>query len=150
MARFAAGLTVGTTTIGAENFSEAKSVADPANASTTAADKATLNTADTLALTTDKTTVDGNIATLVADGATPTQAHVNTLNTNWTTMKTDMIALHNAIVAYEADIAAGTTVGGDVILSFDAAKVGKRSVLRRAVDLYLLPLIEGGLGGLTP
>jgi hypothetical protein len=28
-------------------------------------------------------TVAANIATLVADGATPTQAHVNTLNTNW-------------------------------------------------------------------
>jgi hypothetical protein len=149
MARFAAGLTVGTTTIGAENFSEAKSVADPANAATTAADKATLNTADTLALTTDKGLVDTDVATLVADGATPTQAHVTTLNGHWGTMKTDMVALHAAIVAYEADIAAGTTVGGDVLLSFDAVKVGNRSVLRRALA-QLLQTIEGGLGGLTP
>lgn len=30
-----------------------------------------------------KSTVAANIATLVADGAAPTQAHVNTLNTSW-------------------------------------------------------------------
>ena len=35
----------------------------------------------------DYTTVAANIATLVADGATPTQAHVTTLNSNWTTLK---------------------------------------------------------------
>jgi hypothetical protein len=149
MARAAVGLTVGSTTIGAENFSEAKSLADPANASTTAADKATLNTADTLALTTDKGLVDTDIGVLVADGATPTQAHVTTLNGHWTTMKTDMIALHAAIVAYEADIAAGTTVGGDVLLSFDAVKVGSRSVMRRALA-NLLQVLEAGVGGLTP
>jgi hypothetical protein len=149
MARAAVGLTVGSTTVGAENFNGIGPVADPANASTTAADGTTLSTADTLALTTDKTTVDGNIATLVADGATPTQAHVTTLNTNWGTMKTDMAALHTAIVNYKADVAGGGVTGGDVLLSFDAVKVGNRSVLRRALAL-LLQVIEGGRGGLTP
>ena len=34
------------------------------------------------------TTVATNVATLVSDGASPTQAHVTTLNTNWGTLKT--------------------------------------------------------------
>jgi len=34
------------------------------------------------------TTVAANVATLVADGASPTQAHVTTLNTNWGTFLT--------------------------------------------------------------
>ena len=33
--------------------------------------------------TTDGSTVAANIATLVADGASPTQAHVTTLNASW-------------------------------------------------------------------
>lgn len=35
----------------------------------------------------DYTTVAANIATLVADGASPTQGHVTTLNTNWAILK---------------------------------------------------------------
>ena len=48
--------------------------------------------------------VNTDVATLVADGATPTQAHVNTLNTDWTAMKADMAALQTAITALTADI----------------------------------------------
>lgn len=83
-----------------------------------------------------KTTVAADVATLVADGATPTQAHVNTLNTDWT--------------ALSASIAAGQLGGNsDVVLSFDAATVTTRTKLRRAVQA-LLTMIEGGVGGLTP
>ena len=49
------------------------------------------------------TTVAANIATLVTDGASPTQAHVNTLNTNWGTYLT-------AINALLAGLAAGDLV----------------------------------------
>lgn len=38
--------------------------------------------------TAPEATVDTDVATLVADGATPTQGHVNTLNTDWTALKT--------------------------------------------------------------
>src|SRR5271166_2370205 len=34
-----------------------------------------------------KATVATNVATLVSDGASPTQAHVTTLNTNWGSLK---------------------------------------------------------------
>lgn len=38
----------------------------------------------------DYTTVAADIATLVADGASPTQGHVNTLNSDWATLKTTL------------------------------------------------------------
>lgn len=44
--------------------------------------------ANTAAIAMATTTVAANIATLVADGASPTQGHVNTLNTNWGTLLT--------------------------------------------------------------
>ena len=136
MARLTRSISTKSTTIGNENFQDGTDN-DPVNASTTVADKATLTTADTLALTTDKTTVDGNIATLVADGASPTQAHVTTLNTNWTTMKTDMVALHNAIVALQADIA-GVPARTDLVVSVDLAKITSISSLRAAFNVLLL------------
>jgi hypothetical protein len=38
--------------------------------------------------TAPEATVAADVATLVADGASPTQGHVNTLNTDWTSLKT--------------------------------------------------------------
>jgi hypothetical protein len=77
-------------------------------------------------------TVAANVATLVADGASPTQAHVTTLNTNWG-------ALLNMI----------TPTNKDVILSFDASVITTRTALRQAVAA-LLATIESGVGGLNP
>jgi len=39
--------------------------------------------------------VIADIATLVADGATPTQAHVSTLNTDWVTLKKHVVDLRH-------------------------------------------------------
>lgn len=57
----------------------------------------------------DTTTVAANVATLVADGASPTQGHVNTLNTNWGTL----LALINT--------AKSDAASGDCLLSYDEA-----------------------------
>lgn len=94
---------------------------DPMNASSTAA---------------DKTTVAANVATLVADGASPTQAHVTTLNTNWALLS--------------ADIASGSLGGSaDVVISFDASVVTSITILRQMVQALLLT-VQSGVGGLTP
>lgn len=74
------------------------------------------------------TTVAANIATLVADGAAPTQAHVTTLNTNWA-------ALLAGLPGIPAKV--------DVVLSFDATVVGTRSNLRRAIEA-LLAVVDSG------
>lgn len=97
------------------------SISEVMNASTTA---------------TNKTAVAADVATLVADGATPTQAHVNTLNTDWT--------------ALSADIAAGnlSAASVDAVLSFDAAVITTKTKLRRAVQA-LLAAVDAGVGGLA-
>lgn len=61
--------------------------------------------------------VAADVATLVADGATPTQAHVTTLNTDWGTLLT----------------AIGAAVpSGDVSISVDNATVTTMTQLRAA------------------
>lgn len=74
------------------------------------------------------TTVSANIATLVADGASPTQAHVTTLNTNFT--------------------AFSTALGGDVVLIWDGSVVTHRNQIR-SVLLTMLKAVDGGYGGLA-
>lgn len=79
----------------------------------------------------DSAAVAAAVATLVADGATPTQAHVTTLSGAWTT------ALANSLLK------------GDAVLLFNPATVLTRTTLRRIFDRFL-DLAKGGLGGLTP
>lgn len=55
------------------------------------------------------TTVASDLATLVADGASPTQAHVTALNTAYTTMAAQITAL--------------SAETGDVYFSFDTTKI---------------------------
>jgi hypothetical protein len=61
-----------------------------------------------------------DVATLVADGASPTQAHVTQLNTDWGTLKTALDAYLAAVTAY-----AGTVSGavGDVTVTVNTANV---------------------------
>lgn len=73
-------------------------------------------------------TVVANTATLVADGASPTQAHVNTLNTNVT-------ALNAAF-------------NGHVTVVWDTSTVTHRTQLREALRQALI-MVEGGYGGLA-
>lgn len=73
-------------------------------------------------------TVVSNKDTLVADGASPTQGHVNTLNTNLTAL--------NAAFA------------GHVVVVWDGAVVTSRPQLRAALKAAL-EAVEGGYGGLA-
>lgn len=76
--------------------------------------------------------VAADVATLVADGATPTQAHVTTLNTHWGTLLT----------AIGAQTAAET---GDVYLSIDTAKIVTSNDLKAALDNLLKMAQASGL-----
>lgn len=76
---------------------------------------------------TDPAAVAADVAVLVADGATPTQAHVTTLNTDWGTLN------------------GGLT--GDLVVSFDATKITTITQLRRALDMALQAM--QGAGNLT-
>jgi hypothetical protein len=91
---------------------------------------------------TDATTVADNVATLVADGASPTQAHVTTLNTNWGTLVTDL-ALATTAASTQA-----TAINGDVTVMWNASTITHRNQMRAALRAALLA-IEGGYGGLA-
>lgn len=81
------------------------------------------------------TSVAADVATLVADGASPTQAHVNTLNTDWGTFSTAYTALNAAI-------------NGDVTVIWNGAVITSRNQLRAALQAAL-SAVDGGYGGLS-
>lgn len=62
-------------------------------------------------------TVDADVAVLVADGATPTQGHVDTLNTDWTAL-----------------VAGKDAAPDDVVMIVNATNVVTLTALRRAMD----------------
>lgn len=72
--------------------------------------------------------VTTDVATLVADAASPTQAHVTTLNTDY------------------AALAAAIT--GDVTVIWNGATITHRNQLRHVL-LTLMKAVEGGYGGLA-
>lgn len=73
-------------------------------------------------------TVNSTLATLVADGASPTQAHVT--------------SVANAILAFQAG---ALTPNAAVFLSVDTTVVSSASVLRGILIQMLNNLIAGGL-----
>lgn len=87
--------------------------ADIMNGATTATDQATLVAA---------------IATAVADGASPTEAHVTDIDTAYT--------------ALAADIAGVPSISSDVVLSYNTTSVTTKSTLRQAVEALLASLPE--------
>lgn len=112
MARFAVALAVSSAIYGREQLTAVGHIPDPLNASSLAADKAAFETA---------------LATLVADGALPTQAHVTAANTAYTTFKADITAV---------------PATADVVISFNATNVVTKAALKLAV-LRLLRIIDG-------
>ena len=82
------------------------------------------------------------LATLVADGASPTQAHVTSVNNAYTTYKT-------AQTTYVADVAALSTtaaaagVSADVTLLVNSGNVTKKNQLLIAVREMLNRLVNG-------
>lgn len=67
----------------------------------------------------DLTAVDNAVADLVADGASPTEGHVTTLNTAWTALKADIQAIY--------------AMNADVVLNFNGTNVVNKNNLRAAV-----------------
>lgn len=108
------------------------SVADPVAA------KTAIDALITTAQGAHKTTFEAALAVLVADGASPTQAHVTTANSAYSTLKTDI----------EAVVTTGLVLSADLTLLFDPAKVVTRSHLKQALEALLLAV--AGSDTLTP
>lgn len=72
--------------------------------------------------------VTTDVATLVADATSPTQAHVTTLNTDYTAL--------------------AAAINGNVTVIWDSSVVTERNQLRAAL-LTMLKAVEGGYGGLA-
>lgn len=85
------------------------------------------------------TTVSGDIDTLVADGASPTQAHVTTLEGHFDTLQTDW-------AAYKAATDAATTA--NVSVTFDKTAITSMNQLKSALNNIMLQIAGSGL--LTP
>lgn len=82
-------------------------------------------------------TVAANVATLVADGATPTQAHVTTLNTNWGAFLTGETAYRAAV---------GTAIAGaDLTVLFDTSKFTKLNQVKAALAAVLQSAQASGI-----
>lgn len=80
----------------------------------------------------DSTAFEAALATLVADGATPTQAHVTAVNSAWTTLKT-------AKVAYE------TATAGNLVVLVDAAVLTTSNAAKWALKRALQGLANIGI-----
>ncbi len=57
---------------------------------------------DMIAALPSQTSLDSAMATLVADGASPTQAHVTTANSAWSTYKTGLTTAQAAVTGVDA------------------------------------------------
>lgn len=87
---------------------------------------------DAATLTTDAAPVAAAMAVLVADGASPTQAHVNTANAAYTTLAADIVAVN-------------TAASGDLLVTYDAAVVTSITKLKRAFGAALQAAINSGI-----
>jgi uncharacterized membrane protein len=79
------------------------------------------------------------VAALVADGATPTQAHVTTLNTAWGTLLT-------AITTYET--AVQSSASGNLVILIDTAVITTSNAVKWAISQALQA--AKNLGIVTP
>lgn len=105
MARIAFSLHMVASRFGAERILSQGSAADVVPASGFAA---------------DKTAFEATLATLVSDGASPTQAHVTAANNAYTTFKNDL--------------GAAPPASPDLVVSIDTAIIPTKQALRIALD----------------
>lgn len=134
MARIAFGCTLGQS-LGEGRFNTTAGAKTPALTSATTADTDTGTASGTL--TTD---VAAAVAVLVADGASPTQAHVNTLNTAWGLLAT-------AIAAAKVSTAAAVVAAApaNVVLDIDASVVTTQNGVRAAMREIMQAVRGSGL-----
>jgi hypothetical protein len=148
MSRTAFGATLGTL-LGNGVFNTTSAPTNPASTDVALAVShlATLTTNVSTANGALTTNVAAAVAALVADGATPTQGHVTTLNTAWGLLATAIAALSTSAVS--ADLTAITADdSADVVLDFNLATVTTMNGLKTATA-HLLRRIEGS-DRLTP
>jgi len=89
------------------------------------------------------TAVAAAIGVLVADGASPTQAHVTTLNSAWTTLLAAIVA--QVALVSTADTAAGLNDGTNgVSMTIDLAKVATATVLRKVLSALEKAAVAAG------
>lgn len=115
MARKAFSITAASTTIGRENFGSARSDLDPVMTTGYAA---------------AKTAFEAALAVCVADAASPTQAHVTSADSAYTTFKAAM---------------GGVPTSSDLVVSVDLAKISSLSSLRAAFNRLLAAAEAGGM-----
>lgn len=142
MARRAVTVTLGAS-LGEGRFNSTAAHSKPASVDVTAAvsDLSTLTTNVATAQGTLETNVVNAVAVLVADGALPTQGHVDTLNTAWGLLKTAIDALSTAAVS--ADLTAvAADEAGDVVIDWNATNVTTKNGLRAAIKSALV-VVDG-------
>ena len=121
MARIAFGCTLGQS-LGEGRFSSSSGSAAPAT------------TSAAIANGTLKTDVAAAVAVLVADGASPTQGHVDTLNTAWGLLATAIAAAATGATAANV----GLDIDTAVVTTKNGVKAAVREILR-TVDGSGLP-----------
>lgn len=131
MARIAFGATLGTS-LGEGRFGTSAGGLPPNLTAATTADDDTGTASGTLT-----TNVAAAVAVLVADGASPTQAHVNTLNTAWGLLATAIATAKVSTAAAKAGVAAK-----NVILDIDTAVVTTQNGVRAALR-DIMRAVEG-------
>ena len=100
----------------------------------------------------DYTTFATDLATLVADGASPTQAHVTAVDNDWTTLKALIDAAVSAADTSDTAVqavsltAAAATVAADVTLLVNLAAVATKNALRKAVAAIMLQATNNASG----
>lgn len=88
--------------------------------------------ADATTLVADQVTAAAALATLVADGATPTQAHVTAFGLTYTALAADIAALNTAL-------------SGDVQITWDSTKVTTITQLKAVFAAALQAAAGGGI-----
>lgn len=134
MARIAFGCTLGND-LGQGRFGSSSGAVSPALTAATAADTAAGTASGTLT-----TNVAAAVAVLVADGASPTQAHVNTLNTAWGLLATAIAAAKTATAA-----AATAAAPANIVLDIDTAVVTTKNGARAAMREIMRTLDGSGM-----
>lgn len=134
MARVAFGVTLGGD-LGSGRFNTSGGSLPPNLTAATTADTDAGTAAGTLT-----TNVAAAVAALVADGASPTQGHVNTLNTAWGLLATAIAQAKTSTAAAKVGVAAA-----NVILDIDTAVVTTQNGVRAAMRELMQTVRGSGL-----
>lgn len=134
MARLALGATLGQSHGGGKFNTSSGAIVPNLTVATTADDNAG-TVSGTLT-----TNVAAAVAVLVADAASPTQAHVNTLNTTWGLLATAIATAKTSTAAAKVAVASK-----DVILDIDTSVVTTQNGVRAAMRELMQALAGSGM-----